>query len=138
MKAWLVVCAFLLPACGASVNATDTDEGQDVGKLTVTWTLEERNDPTVCTSSELESIAIDVTTDEGKAAASFMTPCRSLVAKTVLPPGHYRVTAHAVDASGEPRSMPIQSKPFAITEAVTVKTALDFPDSALFSSPPLE
>ena len=138
MKAWLMVCAFLLPACGASVNAPDTDDGQNVGKLTVAWTLEERNDPTVCASSDLESIAIDVTTDDGKTAASFITPCRSLVAKTVLPPGHYMVTARAVDASGEPRSMPIQSEPFSITQSVTVNTAVDFPDSALYASPPLD
>ena len=138
MKAWLAVCAFLLPACGASVNAPDTEDGQDVGKLTVTWTLEERNDPAVCASSELDSIAIDVTADDGKKAVSFMTPCKSLVAKTVLPPGHYMVTAHAVDASGEPRSMPIQSEPFSITQAVTVNTALDFPDSSLYASPPLD
>ena len=138
MKAWLLVCAFLLPACGAGANAPDTNDGQDVGKLTVSWTLEERNDPTVCATSNLHSIAIDVTTDDGKTAASFMTPCESLAAKTVLPPGHYMVTARAIDASGAPRSTPIQSEPFSITQAVTVKTAVDFPDSSLYDAPPLD
>lgn len=138
MKRWLLVCAFLLPACSASVNPPDADDGQDVGKLTVSWTLEERTDPSVCASSGLDSIQIDVTTADEKMATSFITPCTSLVAKTVLSPGHYMVTARAVDSSGEPRSTPIQSKPFSITEAVTVNTAVDFPDSSLYPAPPLD
>ena len=122
----LTACIFVAIAISA-VGCYDENRNRAEGSATITWTLQGRTDPMVCSQFGASEVEIRVVDATGKVASDLTSPCPSFRAAVSLGAGEYVADLMLLDDTGRPVSDVARTKTFRIGEQTRIAAAARFP-----------
>jgi hypothetical protein len=128
----LVLACLPLTGCIIDDDPDPVVVTRGYGLLTVAWTVEGTDDPSVCAFEGADTIDIVVERAEGGREAQVSDPCESFVTSVELPPGDYVADALLVDAGGRPITTAVDLGYFEIYGDDELVVDADFPASSFY------
>jgi hypothetical protein len=113
----------------ALCNCTVVDGGHEPagGVFTVSWSIDDYQDPADCQQSGASTILVTVETRSGARVGEYEAPCEDFDTSIDLPPGRYQGSAVLLDRRGHDRTTEVFLDPFSLYGGDEVPVDIDFP-----------
>src|SRR5689334_13462979 len=101
----LLAASFFAMVAGCTVSATtehDVVVAPADGTFTIDWSIDNAQDPLVCSDFDADAIEVTVYDDGSSVGTAYDVACEDFVLTVSLPPGTYDATAVLLDVNGVP------------------------------------
>jgi hypothetical protein len=116
---------------GFSTRPPPPEEKENLGSITVQWTIASTAAPAQCAYYRVDSLQLVVYDESGAEVVSTHAPCEAFTVQIELSPGTYHADATLVDVNKRPRSLTLPLNDLRVTAGTDLAVDTDFPARSL-------